>query len=62
MSSIGFLNASRLRGWSMSSWATQSRSSLLCTLRSVPLGKYWRSRLLKFSLVPRCQGECRSRR
>jgi len=46
----------------MSSWATQSRSSLLCTLRSVPLGKYWRSRLLKFSLVPRCQGECRSRR
>src|SRR5665811_1812002 len=54
--SIGFLNASRLRGRSLSSAATQSRSSLLCTLRSVPLGKYWRSRPFVFSLVPRCQG------
>jgi hypothetical protein len=57
MSSIGFLNASRLRGRSLSSLATQSRSSLLCTLRSVPFGKYWRNRPLKFSLVPRCHGE-----
>jgi len=40
MSSIGFLNASRLRGRSLSCWATQSRSLLLWTLRSVPLGKY----------------------
>ena len=38
MSSIGFLNASRFLGRSLSSWATQSRSSLLCMPRSVPLG------------------------
>ena len=54
ISSIGFMNASRLRGRSLSSWATQSRSSLLCTPRSVPLGKYCLSRPLVFSLVPRC--------
>ena len=36
--------------------ATASRSSRLCRARSVPLGKYWRSRPLVFSLVPRCQG------
>ncbi len=57
MSSIGFLNASRLRGRSLSCWATQSRSATEWIDRSVPLGKYWRSRPLKFSLVPRCQGE-----
>ena len=34
ISSIGFMKASRLRGRSLSSWATQSRSSLLCTPRS----------------------------
>ncbi len=62
MSSIGFLNASRLRGRSLSSWATQSRSSALCTDRSLPFGKYWRSRPLVFSLVPRCQGECGSQK
>jgi hypothetical protein len=28
--------------------------------RSVPLGKYWRSRPLVFSFVGRCQGECGS--
>ncbi len=38
MSSIGFLNASRFLGLSLSSWATQSRSSLLCTPRLVPFG------------------------
>jgi len=38
MSSISFLNASRFLGWSLSSWATQSRSWLLCTPRSVPFG------------------------
>ena len=27
----------------------------LCLARSVPFGKYWRSRPLVFSLVPRCQ-------
>ena len=36
--------------------ATASRSSWVCLLRSVPLGKYWRSRPLVFSLLPRCQG------
>jgi len=41
--SIGFLNASRFRGLSLSSAATQSRSASLCTDRSVPLGKYCRS-------------------
>jgi hypothetical protein len=34
-------------------------SSALCMLRSVPLGKYWRSSPLVFSLVPRCHGEDR---
>jgi hypothetical protein len=43
ISSIGFLNSSLLRGRSLSSWATQSRSAALWMPRSVPLGKYWRS-------------------
>jgi len=46
MSSIGFLNANRFRGRSLSSWATQSRSSAEWIDRSLPLGKYWRSRPL----------------
>jgi len=59
MSSIGFLNASRLRGRSLSSWATQSRSSLLCTLRSVPFGKYWRiADLLGFVTIGQVQQHC----
>ncbi|OYT19048.1 MAG: hypothetical protein CCU26_13525 [Nitrospira sp. UW-LDO-01] len=28
--------------------------------RAVPLGKYWRSKPLVFSLGPRCQGLCGS--
>ena len=40
--------------------ATASRSLRECRERSVPLGKYWRSRPLVFSLVPRCQGLCGS--
>ena len=62
ISSIGFLNASRLRGRSLSSWATHSRSEALWIERSVPFGKYWRSRPLVFSFVPRCQGECGSQK
>ena len=31
-------------------------SRALCLLRSVPLGKYWRSKPLVFSFVPRCHG------
>jgi hypothetical protein len=36
--SIGFLKPKRLRGRSLNSAATQSRSSALCAERSVPLG------------------------
>ena len=34
----------------------------LCCDRSVPFGKYWRSRPLVFSLVPRCHGLCGSQK
>src|ERR1700758_4106300 len=57
ISSIGFAKPKRLRGRSLSSAATQSRSVWLWTERSVPLGKYWRSSPLVFSQVARCQGE-----
>ena len=40
----------------MSAAATAARSSGQWRARSVPLGKYWRSSPLVFSLVPRCQG------
>ena len=39
-----------------------ARCSALCTVRSVLLGKYWRSSPLVFSFVPRCQGECGSQK
>ena len=45
------------------SWAAvefvsdRSRRAALWRLRSVPLGKYWRSSPLVFSLVPRCHGD-----
>src|SRR3954453_997667 len=45
-----------LRGRLLSSAATAVRSSAVCTLRSLLLGKYWRSRPLVFSLEPRCHG------
>jgi hypothetical protein len=35
---------------------------LLCRDSTVPLGKYWRSSPLVFSLLPRCQGECGSQK
>ena len=57
ISSIGFWNPSRLRGGLLSSAATQSRSSAVWMSRSVPLGKYCRSRPLVFSFVARCHGE-----
>ena len=59
ISSIGFAKPKRLRGRSLSSVATQSKSIALCTEKSVPLGKYWRSSPLVFSHVARCQGACR---
>jgi hypothetical protein len=49
-----------LRGLLLSVAATASISSALHLARSVPLGKYWRSRPFVFSLVPRCQGLCGS--
>ena len=54
--SIGFLKSKRLRGRSLSSAATQSRSWALCTERSLLFGKCCRSRPLVFSFVARCQG------
>src|ERR1035441_9208839 len=62
ISSIGFAKRRRLRGRSLSSVATQSRSSALWTERSVPFGKYWRNSPLVFSLVARCQGACGSQK
>ena len=40
--------------------ATASRSSADHLDRSVPFGKYWRSKPFVFSFVGRCQGECGS--
>jgi hypothetical protein len=57
MRPLGLRNPRRLRGRSLSSSATRSRSTSVSGLRSVPLGKYWRNSPLVFSLVPRCQGE-----
>jgi putative transposase len=36
--------------------ATASSSAAVYRLRSEPLGKYWRSKPLVFSLLPRCHG------
>ena len=41
-------------GRSLSSLATASNFAWLCTDKSVPLGKYWRSNPFVFSLLPRC--------
>jgi len=53
----GLIEPSRLRGRSLSSSATRSSSAWVIVPKSVPLGKYWRSSPLVFSLVPRCHGE-----
>jgi hypothetical protein len=57
--SAGVFQASVFRGRELSAAATAAISSLLCVLRSVPFGKYWRSSPLVFSLVPRCQDDRR---
>lgn len=44
-----------MRGLELSSAATASRWSRVQADKSVPLGKYWRSRPLVFWLLPRCQ-------
>src|SRR4051794_34537842 len=54
--SAGVLQSSVFRGLALRAIATAVRSSALCTLRSVPFAKYWRSSPLVFSFVPRCQG------
>ena len=55
--SAGVSKLSVCRGRLLSWIATSSRSSAVWVLRSVPLGKYWRSSPLVFSLLPRCQGD-----
>src|SRR4029453_8480016 len=60
--SAGVCQFKVLRGRPLSAAATAARSSALCLLRSVPLGKYWRSSPLVFSLVPRCHGLCGSQK
>ena len=52
ISSIGLRKANRLRGRSLSSAATQSRSAALCTDRSVPLGSTAGRRPCRHCYVP----------
>ena len=54
--SAGVFHSSVFRGLALRAAATAAICSALCTLRSVPFGKYWHSNPLVFSLVPRCQG------
>jgi hypothetical protein len=60
--SAGVLQPRVLRGLALSAAATAARSSAPCMLRSVPFGKYCRSRPLVFSFVPRCHGLCGSQK
>ena len=60
MASLGVRSDRQSRGRSLSSAAIKSSSSAVQTFRSVPFGRYWRSRPLVFSLLGRCQGECGS--
>jgi len=53
MSSIGFLNASRLRGRSLEFLGDPVEIVAAVHAQVGALGKYRRSRPLKFSLVPR---------
>src|ERR1700678_2135101 len=54
--SAGVFQSSVFRGRELRAAATAAISLALCMLRSVPLGKYWRSSPLVFSLVPGCHG------
>ena len=56
MASAGVFHPRVLRGRPLRASAISARSEAVCTLRSVPLGRYWRSSPLVFSLLPRCQG------
>lgn len=55
--SVGFNQSRVCRGRSFSSSATASSSACVYPDRSVPFGKYCRSRPFVFSLLPRCHGE-----
>ena len=54
--SAGVFQPRVLRGRQFKVAATASMSCALHRDRSVPLGKYWRSKPLVFSFVPRCHG------
>ena len=60
MACCGVRSPRQRRGRSFSSAAMLSSWSAVQTLRSVPFGRYCRSRPLMFSFAPRCQGECGS--
>jgi proline iminopeptidase len=60
--SDGVMNPRVLRGLPLRLRAIRAISSAECTDRSVPLGRYWRSRPLMFSFEPRCQGACGSQK
>ena len=53
----GVASSRHNRGRSFSSAAMSSSSACVHRVRSVPLGRYWRSRPLVFSFVGRCHGE-----
>jgi hypothetical protein len=53
---VGVRSCRHARGRLLSSMATSWRRSLVICSKLVPLGKYWRSRPLVFSFVPRCHG------
>jgi len=57
MASAGVFQPRVLRGLVFNARATALWSSRECRESSVPLGKYWRSSPLAFSLVPRCHSE-----
>src|SRR5205823_7640075 len=60
--SAGVFQPSVLRGRLLSVSATALRWLWFQRAKSVPLGKYWRSKPLVFSLVPRCHGLCGSQK
>jgi hypothetical protein len=60
MACCGVRSPRQRRGRSFSSAAMLSSCSALQAVRSVPFGRYCRSRPFVFSLVGRCQGECGS--
>src|ERR1700720_3524690 len=60
--SAGVANPRVLRGRSLSCRATLLSWACEYTDRSVPFGKYCRSRPLVFSLEPRCHGLCGSQK